>query len=144
MSKIFPTRIRPQGAWFAIWNQQAATIVVLVAGPIALERIAWKFFLVLIIPTALYIPVIYFCFRRRRSVRSKISMHSLGRWLRLSLVRPKQLFSIGKRHKVMKNEERAEALLFTALDSNTRLLYREWEFFSLGQHPDVSRINPLN
>jgi MFS family permease len=111
LGEIFPTRIRPQGAGFAIWNQQAATIVVLVAGPIALERIAWKFFLVLIIPTALYIPVIYFSSRRQRSVRSKISMHSLGRWLRLSLVRPKQLFSIGKRHEVMKNEERAEALL---------------------------------
>lgn len=62
MSEVFPTRIRHQGAGFAIWNQQAAIIVVLVAGPDALERIAWKFFLVLIIPTALYIPVIYFCF----------------------------------------------------------------------------------
>ncbi|KAF9892087.1 hypothetical protein FE257_002493 [Aspergillus nanangensis] len=62
MSEIFPTRIRPQGAGFAMWNQQAATIVVLVAGPIALERIGWKFFLVLIIPTAIYIPVIYFFF----------------------------------------------------------------------------------
>ncbi|KAL4891471.1 MFS sugar transporter [Aspergillus ambiguus] len=62
MSEIFPTRIRPQGAGFAIWNQQAATIVVLVAGPIALERISWRFFLVLIIPTTLYIPVIYFFF----------------------------------------------------------------------------------
>ncbi|KAL5363326.1 peptidase family M28-domain-containing protein [Aspergillus floccosus] len=58
----FMAEIRPQGAGFAIWNQQAATIVVLVAGPIALERIAWKFFLVLIAPTALYIPVIYFFF----------------------------------------------------------------------------------
>lgn len=62
MSEIFPTRIRPQGAGFAIWNQQAATIIVLVAGPIALERIGWKFFLVLIIPTTIYIPVIYFFF----------------------------------------------------------------------------------
>ena len=62
MSEIFPTRIRAQGASFAMWNQYAATIIILVAGPIALERIAWRFFLVLIIPTALYVVVIYFYF----------------------------------------------------------------------------------
>jgi hypothetical protein len=37
-----------------------ADIILLVAGPIALERIGWRFFLVLIIPTALHILFVYF------------------------------------------------------------------------------------
>lgn len=39
-----------------------AAIILLVAGPIALDVIKWKFFLVLIIPTALHLANIYFCF----------------------------------------------------------------------------------
>ncbi|KAK3113054.1 hypothetical protein LTR53_010042, partial [Teratosphaeriaceae sp. CCFEE 6253] len=34
-------------------------IIILVAGPIALNNIGWKFFLVMACPTAVYIPVIY-------------------------------------------------------------------------------------
>ena len=49
-----------------MFNQFAAQIVVLVAGPIALNAIGWKFFLVLICPTAVYIPVIYFFFPETR------------------------------------------------------------------------------
>lgn len=37
-----------------------ADIILLVAGPIALDKIGWKFFLVLIIPTALHIAFVYF------------------------------------------------------------------------------------
>ncbi|KAK5257344.1 hypothetical protein LTR40_009634 [Exophiala xenobiotica] len=37
-----------------------ADIILLVAGPIALERVGWRFFLVLIIPTALHIFFVYF------------------------------------------------------------------------------------
>jgi hypothetical protein len=37
-----------------------ADIILLVAGPIALDKISWKFFLVLIIPTALHIVFVYF------------------------------------------------------------------------------------
>lgn len=37
-----------------------ADIILLVAGPIALNNIGWRFFLVLIIPTALHIGFVYF------------------------------------------------------------------------------------
>lgn len=37
-----------------------ADIILLVAGPIALNDIGWKFFLVLIIPTAIHIVFVYF------------------------------------------------------------------------------------
>jgi hypothetical protein len=37
-----------------------ADIILLVAGPIALDKIGWKFFLVLIIPTAFNIVFVYF------------------------------------------------------------------------------------
>ncbi|KAK4502547.1 hypothetical protein PRZ48_005972 [Zasmidium cellare] len=62
MAEIWPTAIRGQGAAVGMFNQFAAQVVIGVAGPIALERIGWRFFLVLLIPTALYIPVIYFFF----------------------------------------------------------------------------------
>lgn len=37
-----------------------ADIIILVAGPIALDKISWKFFFVLICPTALHILFVYF------------------------------------------------------------------------------------
>jgi Sugar (and other) transporter len=37
-----------------------ADIILLVAGPIALEKIGWRFFFVLIFPTALHIVFVYF------------------------------------------------------------------------------------
>ncbi|KAK1027838.1 hypothetical protein LTS16_021112 [Friedmanniomyces endolithicus] len=79
--------IRGQGTAVGMANQFAAQIIILVAGPIALNNIGWKFFLgqshqppispsfflshvldtdvriaVMACPTALYIPVIYFFF----------------------------------------------------------------------------------
>jgi MFS family permease len=66
MSEIFPTEIRGQGTAVGMFNQFAAQIIILVAGPIALNNIGWKFFLVLICPTAVYIPVIYFFFPETR------------------------------------------------------------------------------
>ena len=62
MAEIFPTAIRGQGTAVGMFNQFAAQVVIVVAGPIALERIGWKFFLVLLVPTTVYIPVIYFFF----------------------------------------------------------------------------------
>ncbi|TKA64505.1 hypothetical protein B0A49_11639 [Cryomyces minteri] len=62
LSEIFPTEVRGQGTALGMFNWFAAQIVILCAGPVALNNITWKFFLVLICPTALYIPVIYFFF----------------------------------------------------------------------------------
>ncbi|KAK5112258.1 hypothetical protein LTR62_004419 [Meristemomyces frigidus] len=87
MSEIFPTAIRSQGTAVGMANQFAAQIVVLVAGPIALNNIGWKFFLVMACPTAVYIPVIYFFFpeTRQRSLEDintqfgdKVAVHYFG------------------------------------------------------------------
>ncbi|KAF2099240.1 MFS sugar transporter [Rhizodiscina lignyota] len=60
VSEIFPTHIRAQGTAFSMMGLYLADIIVLVAGPIALNNIQWKFFFVLIIPTAFHIVFVYF------------------------------------------------------------------------------------
>lgn len=45
MAEIFPTDIRGQGTAVGMFNQFAAQVVIVVAGPIALNDIGWKFFL---------------------------------------------------------------------------------------------------
>ncbi|KAK5189082.1 hypothetical protein LTR96_011242 [Exophiala xenobiotica] len=60
VSEIFPTHIRSQGMGVSMCGLYLADIILLVAGPIALNNIGWKFFLVLIIPTAFHIVFVYF------------------------------------------------------------------------------------
>lgn len=64
-----------------------AQIIILVAGPIALNNIGWKFLLVLIVPTFFYWFVVYFLFpeTRRRSLEDineafgeKVAVHYYG------------------------------------------------------------------
>jgi len=60
VSEIMPTHIRSQGTAVAMMGLYLADIILLVAGPIALNNIGWRFFLVLIIPTAFHIVFVYF------------------------------------------------------------------------------------
>lgn len=60
LSEIFPTHIRSQGMAVGMCGLYLADIILLVAGPIALNNIGWKFFFVLIIPTAFHIIFVYF------------------------------------------------------------------------------------
>jgi Sugar (and other) transporter len=60
VAEIFPTHIRSQGTGFSMMGLYLADIILLVAGPIALDKIGWRFFLVLIIPTALHIAFVFF------------------------------------------------------------------------------------
>ena len=60
VAEIFPTHIRSQGTAFSMMGLYLADIILLVAGPIALDKITWKFFFVLIVPTALHIVFVYF------------------------------------------------------------------------------------
>lgn len=59
-SEIFPTHIRSQGTGFSMMGLYLADIIILVAGPIALDKIQWKFFFVLICPTVLHLFFVYF------------------------------------------------------------------------------------
>ena len=55
LRRIFPTHIRSQGAAFSMMGLYLADIIILVAGPIAFNKISWKFFFVLIVPTFFHI-----------------------------------------------------------------------------------------
>ena len=62
VAEIWPNHLRSQGtawglAWFFLTSE-----VTLVAAPIALNAISWKFYLVLICPTVVYLPIVYFMF----------------------------------------------------------------------------------
>ncbi len=62
LSEIFPTHIRSQGMAVGMVGLYLASIIILVAGPIALVVITWKFFLILIIITALHWVNVFFLF----------------------------------------------------------------------------------
>ncbi|KMU80591.1 hypothetical protein CISG_08501 [Coccidioides immitis RMSCC 3703] len=62
VSEIFPTEIRPIGMGFSLFGQFASTIILLQTAPIGFARVGWKYYLVVIIWSAFFIPVIYFFF----------------------------------------------------------------------------------
>ncbi|KAL2877258.1 hypothetical protein SGCOL_007414 [Colletotrichum sp. CLE4] len=62
LTEIFPNHIRSQGSAFGIVNSALASLIMLMVAPIALEKITWRFFLVLIVPTACYLLIVYFFF----------------------------------------------------------------------------------
>lgn len=62
LSEIFPMHIRAEGMALGMSAIYLADIIVLVAGPIALDKIQWKFFLVFIIPTAIEWLFVFFFF----------------------------------------------------------------------------------
>ena len=62
LSEIFPMHIRAEGMALGMSALYLADIIVLVAGPIALDSIKWKFFLVFIIPTAIEWLCVFFFF----------------------------------------------------------------------------------
>lgn len=87
LAEIFPTHIRSQGMAVGMVGLYAASIIVLVAGPIALDVIKWKFFLVLIIPTSCHFLNVYFFYpeTKQRSLEDinqafgeKVAVHYYG------------------------------------------------------------------
>lgn len=62
VAEIFPNHLRPQGVALGLTVFYLASEVTLVAPPIALNNIGWKFYLVLIIPSTCYLVTLYFLF----------------------------------------------------------------------------------
>ena len=62
VSEIFPTEIRPIGMGFSLFGQFAATIILLQTAPIGIDRVGWKYYLVLIAWCIVFIPIVYFFF----------------------------------------------------------------------------------
>ena len=70
LAEIWQNNIR---AWGVDWGLSAfylASEVTLVAAPVALNKIGWRFYLVLIIPSAVYICLIYLLFPEVRCLRT--------------------------------------------------------------------------
>jgi hypothetical protein len=62
VAEISPNHLRSQGVALALSSFYLASEVTLVAAPVALNSIGWKFYLVLIVPSLCYIVAIYFLF----------------------------------------------------------------------------------
>ncbi|KAF2679224.1 MFS transporter [Lentithecium fluviatile CBS 122367] len=62
VAEIFPNHLRPQGVAFGLSAFYLASEICLVGAPVALNAIGWKFYLVLICPSVVYIACIYFLF----------------------------------------------------------------------------------
>ncbi|KAL2010673.1 hypothetical protein VTN00DRAFT_6480 [Thermoascus crustaceus] len=62
VSEIFPTEIRPIGMGFSLFGQFASTLILLQTAPIGFAHVGWKYYLVIICWSAVFIPVIYFFF----------------------------------------------------------------------------------
>jgi sugar porter (SP) family MFS transporter len=62
VAEIFPNHLRSQGVALGLSSFYLASEVTLVAAPVALNSIGWRFYLVLIIPSLCYIVAIYFLF----------------------------------------------------------------------------------
>lgn len=61
-SEIMPTPIRAAGNAVAFCTFNAITIMLVQVTPIAVEHIAWRFFLIFIICDAIFITVVYFVY----------------------------------------------------------------------------------
>ncbi|OQV04609.1 hypothetical protein CLAIMM_09464 [Cladophialophora immunda] len=62
VAEIFPNHLRPAGVALGLSAFYLASEVTLVAAPVALNKIGWRFYLVLIVPSAVYIVIIYLFF----------------------------------------------------------------------------------
>ncbi|KAI9368979.1 general substrate transporter [Aspergillus egyptiacus] len=62
IAEIFPNHLRSQGVALGLGCFYLSSEVTLVGAPVALDRIGWKFYLVLIVPSVVYIACIWFFF----------------------------------------------------------------------------------
>ncbi|KAF9890599.1 hypothetical protein FE257_005730 [Aspergillus nanangensis] len=62
VAEIFPNHLRSRGVALGIGAFYLASEITLVGAPVGLDRIGWKFYLVLIVPSIFYIVLIYFFF----------------------------------------------------------------------------------
>jgi MFS family permease len=62
VAEIWPNHLRSQGTAWGLAFFYLASEITLVAAPPALDKIGWRFYLVLIVPSVCYIVAIYFLF----------------------------------------------------------------------------------
>nr|OQO18026.1 hypothetical protein B0A51_14109 [Rachicladosporium sp. CCFEE 5018] len=90
VSEIWPNHLRSQGTAFGLAFFYLASEVTLVAAPVALNKIGWKFYLVLIVPSCFYVAAVYFLFpeTKGRTLEEIGTLfgdeHVAGRWYGIS------------------------------------------------------------
>lgn len=75
VSEIFPTEIRSIGIGFSLFGQFAATIILLQTAPIGFAEVGWKYFLVVIVWSVLFVPAIYFFWPET----ARLSLEEIGK-----------------------------------------------------------------
>ncbi|RWA07856.1 hypothetical protein EKO27_g7241 [Xylaria grammica] len=60
VAEIFPMELRSIGMGFSLFGQFAATIILLQTTPIGLNNVGWRYFLLLIVSSAVFAPVIWY------------------------------------------------------------------------------------
>lgn len=79
VSEIWPNHLRSQGTAWGLAFFYLASEITLVAAPVALNSIGWRFYLVLIIPSVCYVIAIWFLFpvssSRLRSFEMPLTFH---------------------------------------------------------------------
>ena len=77
-SEIWPNHLRSQGTALGVAFFYLASEVTLVAAPVALNDIGWRFYLVLICPSAVYITLMYFFFPVSATCKQSIVSNYAG------------------------------------------------------------------
>ncbi|ORY56312.1 sugar porter family MFS transporter [Pseudomassariella vexata] len=62
VSEIFPTEIRSIGMGWSLFGQFSSTIILLQTAPIGFAAVGWKYFLLVICWSVVFVPIIYFYF----------------------------------------------------------------------------------
>ncbi|KAF5240022.1 hypothetical protein FAUST_4606 [Fusarium austroamericanum] len=75
VSEIFPTEIRSIGIGWSLFGQFAATIILLQSAPIGFNAVGWKYFLLVICWSVLFIPAIYFFWPET----ARLSLEEIGK-----------------------------------------------------------------
>ncbi|KAK6431146.1 hypothetical protein LTR95_012698 [Oleoguttula sp. CCFEE 5521] len=97
VSEIWPNHLRSQGTAFGLAFFYLASEITLVAAPVALNKIGWKFYLVLIIPSCFYVAAVYFLFpeTKGRTLEEIGTLfgdeHVAGRWYGISVEEKREI-----------------------------------------------------
>lgn len=75
VSEIFPTEIRSMGMSFSLLGQFTSTIILLQTAPIGFAEVGWKYFLLVICWSVVFIPAIYFYWPET----ARLSLEEIGK-----------------------------------------------------------------
>jgi len=75
VSEIFPTEIRSIGMGWSLFGQFSSTIILLETAPIGFAAVDWKYFLLVICWSVVFIPIVYFYWPET----ARLSLEEIGK-----------------------------------------------------------------